>query len=315
MARPHSCSALFRKALPSFLVAARSAQRHPSRAMARSMRKEGVFVLPLLDPRARGVMHSWHFPRSSEGLMLPETSGQPCHVAHPAMKGSLVKVNPSRILEVGGGHVGVVKPLDAEAASEWGAGLLGVREALSRSRRCAWCANGVHDRGGWYPWRSVQVEWLVGDTKGKVYYYKAGHSEFDWFSTGRNQSDFDLVQAGCQKTARLDWAMLQKEAREVDAAMELKASEIGVGHHIVKEIIACEAAFGHALPLRHTHASRKREVARAARKRANAAVARKRAMEAVARKRTESRAVHKRAQVSRGGVAGQSLLTAFFKAK
>ncbi len=214
-----------------------------------------------------------------------------------------------------GGHVGVVKPLDAEAASEWGAGLLGVREALRRSRRCAWCANGVHDRGGWYPWRSVQVEWLVGDTKGKVYYYKAGDSEFDWFSTGRNQSDFDLVQAGCQKTARLDWAMLQKEARKVDAAMELKASEIGVGHHIVQEIIACEAAFGHALPLRHTHASRKREVARAARKRANAAVARKRAMEAVARKRTESRAVRKRAQVGRGGVAGQSLLTAFFKAK
>ena len=62
---------------------------------------------------------------------------------------------------------------------------------------------------------------------------------------------YDLVPAGTSR-AKPKYHLLRQTSHQVDAALRILAKKRGIPSHEVNKIIACEASFGHGLPLGET---------------------------------------------------------------
>ena len=127
---------------------------------------------------------------------------------------------------------GIVLNPDKSVLKEWAQYLLRLKR---KCVRCRYCKNKYHSRQGWYPLRSVVVQW------GKdTLYHKAGDDkEYGVVLATRHQPRADEP----------NWDAMLSASKRMDTCLRKYAQRAGVDQKYVDQIILCEARHGHDLPI------------------------------------------------------------------
>jgi len=207
--------------------------------------------IQLDDPRASELTRRWLMPKAAWKTVLEFLLPQ---VAGPGLVGTLVKARPGGEAEFANGigldRVGTIMPLDERTVRTWAEFLLSdvLGGNFQTMRPCRLCGSKYHSRGGWYPFRSALVRW---EKRLPLRKSRIREREPEYFYKTGDDGMYDLVPAGASR-AKPDYQGLLQTSHQVDAALRILATKKGIPSHEVNKIIACEASFGHGLPLGET---------------------------------------------------------------
>ena len=210
-----------------------SDQGAQARAKGLKKNRKQVATQAFCVPRAAWeIIRQFLFRRGRPGLVGASVIGNPA--------GSEAESN-----DISPDRVGTIMPLSQSILATWAQFLV---HFDGRGRPCRFCGSRYHSRGGWYPFRSIVVRWekrlpfkRKWTKREPEFYYKAG-----------DEGSYDLVLAGPSRMHLPDYQGLLEASRQVDALLGIWAKKKGVPSAEVDKIIACEASFGHGLPLGET---------------------------------------------------------------
>ena len=173
----------------------------------------------------------------TQGTRLAAAKRSVCSIALPARVGETVRPGPAfeNDLLYDKKATGTVVDPDKRVLKEWARYLL---RLTPNCTPCRYCKNKYHSRQGWYPFRSVVVQW-----KNHTLYHKAGDDkEYGVVLATRHQ----------RKADEPNWDAMLSTSKRVDACLRKYAQRAGVDEKYVDQIILCEACHGHALPIDQT---------------------------------------------------------------